>query len=194
MGFGHRVYKVRDPRADVLAAAAERMFTRAGDMSLYTLARAVEAHGASAARGVQARTPAADERRVLHGAPAARARPRRRAVHADVRDQPRQRLDRARARAAARQSDHPSAVGVLGPDAIEPGCRFRSGEPELAQQGHDGQTLPVNVERHDRSASAGPSSPQAFLSVPRRACRRRPPIRLSSRQSSTCPRNTCSFR
>jgi citrate synthase len=43
MGFGHRVYKVRDPRADVLAQAAERMFTRAGDMSLYRLARAVEA-------------------------------------------------------------------------------------------------------------------------------------------------------
>src|SRR5205814_3407626 len=43
MGFGHRVYKVRDPRADVLAAAAERMYTRAGDMSLYGLARAVEA-------------------------------------------------------------------------------------------------------------------------------------------------------
>jgi citrate synthase len=42
MGFGHRVYKVRDPRADVLAAAAERMFTRAGDMSLYRLARDVE--------------------------------------------------------------------------------------------------------------------------------------------------------
>jgi citrate synthase len=43
MGFGHRVYKVRDPRADVLAEAAERMYTRAVDMSLYTLARAVEA-------------------------------------------------------------------------------------------------------------------------------------------------------
>jgi citrate synthase len=43
MGFGHRVYKVRDPRADVLAAAAERMFTRGGDMALYTLARTVEA-------------------------------------------------------------------------------------------------------------------------------------------------------
>jgi citrate synthase len=43
MGFGHRVYKVRDPRADVLAAAAERMFTRGGDMALYTLARQVEA-------------------------------------------------------------------------------------------------------------------------------------------------------
>jgi len=42
MGFGHRVYKVRDPRADVLAAAAERMFARGGDRALYALARAVE--------------------------------------------------------------------------------------------------------------------------------------------------------
>lgn len=43
MGFGHRVYKVRDPRADVLAAAAQRMFTNGGDMKLYDLARDVEA-------------------------------------------------------------------------------------------------------------------------------------------------------
>ena len=43
MGFGHRIYKVRDPRADVLAAAAARMFSRAGDVRLYELARAVEA-------------------------------------------------------------------------------------------------------------------------------------------------------
>ena len=43
MGFGHRVYRVRDPRADVLAAAAERLFSRGGDLSLYTLARSVEA-------------------------------------------------------------------------------------------------------------------------------------------------------
>ena len=42
MGFGHRVYKVRDPRADVLAAAAERLFERGADRSLYELARAVE--------------------------------------------------------------------------------------------------------------------------------------------------------
>jgi citrate synthase len=34
---------VRDPRADVLAAAAERLYTRAGDMAVYALARAVEA-------------------------------------------------------------------------------------------------------------------------------------------------------
>ena len=43
MGFGHRVYKVRDPRADVLAVAAERLFTGGGaDRALYDLARAVE--------------------------------------------------------------------------------------------------------------------------------------------------------
>jgi citrate synthase len=43
MGFGHRVYKVRDPRADALAAAAARMFAHAGDAKLYELARSVEA-------------------------------------------------------------------------------------------------------------------------------------------------------
>jgi citrate synthase len=42
MGFGHRVYKVRDPRADALAMAAERLYERAGDRSLYQLARSVE--------------------------------------------------------------------------------------------------------------------------------------------------------
>src|SRR5262249_23938919 len=42
MGFGHRVYKVRDPRADVLSAAAERLFRSGGDMQLYNLVREVE--------------------------------------------------------------------------------------------------------------------------------------------------------
>jgi len=42
MGFGHRVYKVRDPRADVLAAAAERLYTSGGDVALYELALEVE--------------------------------------------------------------------------------------------------------------------------------------------------------
>jgi citrate synthase len=42
MGFGHRVYRVRDPRADVLALAAERFYATEGDRELYELARAVE--------------------------------------------------------------------------------------------------------------------------------------------------------
>jgi citrate synthase len=44
MGFGHRIYKVRDPRADVLAEAAIRLFgTGSADQGLFTLARQVEA-------------------------------------------------------------------------------------------------------------------------------------------------------
>ena len=42
MGFGHRVYKVRDPRADVLSAAAEQLFHQSGDLALYQLAKDVE--------------------------------------------------------------------------------------------------------------------------------------------------------
>ena len=42
MGFGHRVYKVRDPRADTLAAAAERLYKTDGDKALYDLALEVE--------------------------------------------------------------------------------------------------------------------------------------------------------
>ncbi|HVZ39738.1 MAG TPA: citrate synthase/methylcitrate synthase [Candidatus Kapabacteria bacterium] len=42
MGFGHRVYKVRDPRADVLAAAADALFRNGGDRDLYRLATKVE--------------------------------------------------------------------------------------------------------------------------------------------------------
>lgn len=42
MGFGHRIYKVRDPRAEALSAAASRMFSHTGDSGLHDLARAVE--------------------------------------------------------------------------------------------------------------------------------------------------------
>ena len=46
MGFGHRVYKVRDPRAEVLSAAAEKLYTSGsalqGDIDLYNRAKEVE--------------------------------------------------------------------------------------------------------------------------------------------------------
>lgn len=42
MGFGHRVYKVRDPRADVLSLAAEKLYRADGDMQLYNLVQHVE--------------------------------------------------------------------------------------------------------------------------------------------------------
>lgn len=42
MGFGHRVYKVRDPRAAILGEAAEKMARLTGDRSLLDLTQAVE--------------------------------------------------------------------------------------------------------------------------------------------------------
>lgn len=43
MGFGHRIYKVRDPRAEMLSQAAEKMFRAGGgDLALYTLTKDVE--------------------------------------------------------------------------------------------------------------------------------------------------------
>lgn len=42
MGFGHRIYKVRDPRAEVLAQAAEKLFMGGGDLALYALVKHVE--------------------------------------------------------------------------------------------------------------------------------------------------------
>ncbi|MFC7154879.1 citrate synthase [Halomarina halobia] len=42
MGFGHRVYRVRDPRAAVLSSAAERFYEADGDGEFFALAAEVE--------------------------------------------------------------------------------------------------------------------------------------------------------
>ncbi|MFO0773529.1 MAG: citrate synthase [Nitrospiraceae bacterium] len=42
MGFGHRVYKVKDPRATVLQRLCQRLFTECGGSPLYDTAVAVE--------------------------------------------------------------------------------------------------------------------------------------------------------
>jgi citrate synthase len=42
MGFGHRVYRVRDPRADVLGAAADQLYKGTDNMHLYSDALTVE--------------------------------------------------------------------------------------------------------------------------------------------------------
>lgn len=43
MGFGHRIYKVRDPRAEVLASAAAKLYAGGEQAELYELATHVEA-------------------------------------------------------------------------------------------------------------------------------------------------------
>jgi citrate synthase len=45
MGFGHRVYKVRDPRAEVLYRAAEELADDTGEREALALAKAVEQAG-----------------------------------------------------------------------------------------------------------------------------------------------------
>jgi citrate synthase len=42
MGFGHRIYKVRDPRAEVLGEAAEKIVWQTGDRKLLDLTTTVE--------------------------------------------------------------------------------------------------------------------------------------------------------
>lgn len=42
MGFGHRIYKVRDPRAEVLSQAAKVLYEEDGDMQMYELVQSVE--------------------------------------------------------------------------------------------------------------------------------------------------------
>jgi len=44
MGFGHRIYKVKDPRAMVMQGFAQQLDAHRDTQSLFTLARAVEAH------------------------------------------------------------------------------------------------------------------------------------------------------
>ena len=80
MGFGHRIYRVRDPRADALktrrAAADARARTSAGPARL---AEAVEAAALAILQRAQARPAAGHQRRVLHRAAAGGARPSARA-------------------------------------------------------------------------------------------------------------------
>ncbi|WP_041435851.1 citrate synthase [Synechococcus sp. CC9605] len=47
MGFGHREYKVKDPRAVILQTLVEEMFASFGHDDLYDVARAIEAEAAS---------------------------------------------------------------------------------------------------------------------------------------------------
>ncbi|EJN60888.1 citrate synthase [Halogranum rubrum] len=47
MGFGHRVYRTRDPRATVLSGAAERFYADAGDEAFFDFVEGFEARAVS---------------------------------------------------------------------------------------------------------------------------------------------------
>ena len=76
MGFGHRVYRTRDPRAEVLSGAAERLYAGCGRESVLRFRREVRRDRGQSAVRAQTRPNPRDERRVLHGrAPLRRWRP-----------------------------------------------------------------------------------------------------------------------
>lgn len=56
MGFGHRIYKVKDPRALMLQQLAQQLFAQHGHAPLYTLAETVERVGEEllAGKGIHA--------------------------------------------------------------------------------------------------------------------------------------------
>lgn len=56
MGFGHRIYKVKDPRAVILQKLAQQLFAKAGRSRLYKLAEEVERVGVEllAGKGIHA--------------------------------------------------------------------------------------------------------------------------------------------
>jgi citrate synthase len=70
MGFGHRIYRVRDPRADVLKSVVEKLGSNMTDLGF---AAEVEAAARAALQGAQARPAARHQCRVLHRDPARRA-------------------------------------------------------------------------------------------------------------------------
>ena len=107
MGFGHRIYKVRDPRADVLKEAVAKLPETAGRLAYAVGGRAGRDRGAAQA---QARPPARHQRRVLHRAAARGAGDPARGLHRAVRRRPRRRLVRPRLRAGEGRPHHPAAI------------------------------------------------------------------------------------
>ena len=120
MGFGHRVYKTTDPRAEILREMARQSSTP----EFFALARGTEEY---ALAELHRRKP---EQRLytnveFYSAAVLQLRwPRPRPLPVNLRHQPRRRMDGARAGADGRQSPDPPAVGVCWPA----GADLRAGE------------------------------------------------------------------
>ena len=115
MGFGHRIYKVRDPRAEVLGGAARTFYADEGRTdTLYALATAVEATAVRLLDEYKPGQEFADECRVLYGPAAARARAAGGAVYADICGRARGGMGRPRAGADRDRAADPAGVGVCG--------------------------------------------------------------------------------
>jgi len=112
MGFGHRVFRVRDPRADMLRGALRRLDPGQQTPGLRAGGRAPGAGGAATA---QAGSAAGGQYRDGCGAHPRRHRPAARGLHAGLRHRAGAGLDRPRARAAAQRPDDPPDLDLYRP-------------------------------------------------------------------------------
>ena len=116
MGFGHRIYRVRDPRADVLKARDRAAFRRRRRSSVRGRGRGLYSRGAAAEKSGP---PAGDQCRVLYGHPARRAEDSAPSLYADLRRRPRRGLDRPCQGAAAHRAPDPAEFVLYRADAGE---------------------------------------------------------------------------
>ena len=114
MGFGHRVYRVRDPRADVLKGAIERL---AGGGTDLPFAGEVEAYIRAALKRKNPDRPLDTNVEFFTAILLDALEDPATGVHADLRGGTRRRLDRARPRAAARRPADPAELGLYRADA-----------------------------------------------------------------------------
>ena len=118
MGMGHRVYKVKDPRANVVQELAEHVFAETSRPKNYETAMELE-RVAAGIYGAEGRLP---ERRFLLGGRVPVARHPDRCVHADLRHFARGGLAGALARAVAGQPDLPAGADLRRAG----GCRVQA--------------------------------------------------------------------
>ena len=101
-GFGHRVYRTEDPRATHLRRMSKDLGERAGNTRWFEMSQRIE----QLVTGEKKLYP---ERRLLLGLDLLHARHSDRSLHADLRGEPRLRLDGALPRAVQEQPADPAA-------------------------------------------------------------------------------------
>ena len=106
MGFGHRIYKVRDPRAAILGDAAERMAQVSGDRKLLDLTQSVEAADGQHSCRAETRSGSLRKRRIVRRINPACSQCPVGHVHADVRGSANRGLDGSHDRAVVQQPHH----------------------------------------------------------------------------------------
>ncbi len=112
MGFGHRMYRVRDPRCDVVKAVVARLKRNTARLPY---AEAVEAAALSVLEKRKPKRSLQTNQRILHRAATGGPGPTARCLHRRVRRSACRRLDRARLGTTSRRPTDPTAIGVPGP-------------------------------------------------------------------------------